>query len=105
MSGARKKLRKMLKDLNMENERTSDFILDATKKLIDLGYEEEEQSFFLIISFERNIVVAYKYCIQLVQTSGVSSSAAASQMLEKLIEIEKKMLASISTLLQLSQLP
>jgi len=41
MSGARKKLRKMLKDLNMENERTSDFILDATKKLIDLGYEEE----------------------------------------------------------------
>ncbi len=91
MSEARKKLRKILKDLNMKHERTPDFILDAAEKLIDLGYEEEAAKLLSSYKrFERNIAAAYEYGIQLVQTSGISSSVAASQMLEKLIEIEKK---------------
>ena len=75
----------------MKHERTPDFILDAAEKLIDLGYEEEAAKLLSNYKhFEKNIIAAYEYGIQLVQTSGISSSVAASQMLEKLIEIEKK---------------
>jgi len=91
MSEAREKLRRMLKDLDMKRERTPDFILDAAEKFIDLGYEEEAAKLLSNYKrFEKSIVAAYEYGIQLVQTSGISSAVAASQMLEKLIEIEKK---------------
>ncbi len=91
MSETKNKLKKMLENLNMKHEKTPNFILDAAEKLIDLGYEEEAAKLLSNYKrFERNIIAAYEYGIELVQTSGISSSVAASQMLEKLIEIEKK---------------
>lgn len=85
-----RRLDKILKKLKMRREKTPNFILNTAQKLIDEGFEEEASKLLSNYKrFEKNIMVAYKYGIQLVQ-DGLNATIAAAQMLEKLIEIEKK---------------